>query len=211
MAAQRPRGRNGRRAKAAASPLSLRERVGVRGGRESLRVSRSPRLPVACANRGGCAAKCLRSTWNPPARIPFFFRRRGMSTARPIVRAGCRRRPIFLVDNHLGGLAGLTSVGIDGKNTLLARGGIAYLAGHDLTQSPKRPTQSETLLQSARSFRNTDDFRGTFLGTTFLFQGDSWRNVLFPAQFLEQCPTCATKSGEMFLEKPRFQQICFKT
>ena len=202
MAAQRPRGRNGRRAKAAASPLSLRERVGVRGGRESLRVSRSPRLPVACANRGGCAAKCLRSTWNPPARIPFFFRPTPALGRPPIRRAGRRRRRIFLADNHFGPDTRLTSVDIDGRNAPLARGVANHFAGHYLAQCPNRATPSGTVRQSARTFWKIVRFRRARFGTMCFSSGR------FPAQ----CRFCGAISGTMSIARDyKSDKVNFET
>ena len=166
---------------------------------------------AAVRARGGCAAKCVRLACDPPTGFPFFFRPPPAFGHPPIRRAGPGRRHIFLADNRLGPAAGLTSVGIGEQEAPLARGGMDQFAGRYLTQCPKRTTQTETLRQSARNFRNLDDFRATvFGGSSFLPRG-IWHEVLFPLRFPRRCPTCATITGEMSLGKPRFRRICLKT
>jgi hypothetical protein len=118
-------------------------------------------------------------TAQSPGRISLFFTIRGINCIPRMVSTGRRRRPIFLADSHLGQDARLTSVGIEERTPREYGMRFDDFARRYLAQCPKRPTQAETPLQSARSSRSTDCFRATHFGNLSFLQGASWDNVFF--------------------------------
>ena len=128
------------------------------------------------ASAGGLCGQMYEIGTRSRNRNSFFFGPAPAFGHPPIVRAGRRRRPIFLAANQLGPDARLTSVGRGGRNTPLARGGTSLMAGRNPTQCPKRPTQSWTLCQSARN---------------------SWHIDHFERHFSTQCPFCRAISDAM--------------